>query len=202
MAYATLAEVRDYGVSSTDASDARVNRALSRATTAIENYTGRVFGVESVEETKIFDGISKGTIALPKPFSDITEVTINDVALTSDQWEVRDYGIILFGVRLRDADGFPFYYSWLVGQMWVSATVKVTATFGTETIDDVIKEACIMLASQYARMTDDDMTPASHISSIKSGGVTFSQAPTGKTTGNLEVDAMLESYLYGGDLVI
>lgn len=200
MPYATRQQVRDFGVPLADATDARVDSSLLRADIRINSYTGKTFAA-AASRTEIIDGVYKGTIPLPAPFSAVTAVTIDGIALATPSYEVRSWGLQLFSVRLRDGDGFPLYWSAVKMYPRIAATVKVTATFG-EIADAVIVEAATMLASQFARQNADDALPVGQIKSYKSGGVSITQSRVeGRTTGNLEVDAMLDDYLYGGAMV-
>lgn len=200
MAYATRQQVRDFGVSVTDATDARVDVCLARADLAINTFTGRTFAAAAIR-TEIVDGVYKGTIPLPGPFSLVTAVTINNLALAATQYEIRPWGLKLLNTSERDADGFPAYLGYpSVSPSYISATVKVTATFGSLP-DQIIIDAATILAAQYARLNTDD-TIAARIGSMKSGELSITQAPVaGVTTGNLEVDAMLSDYVYGSALV-
>lgn len=201
MAYATIQDVRDFGVSTTDASDARVTRALARATATIDDFTGRVFGVAETK-TLAIDGVYSGMVPLPAPFSTITAVKVAGVELDSDQYSVRDYGLVLNNVRIRDADGFPLYWSAARLYPRIAVTVEVSATFGTTDIPPAIVDATVMLAAGYARLRADDALPAAAVGEISSGGVRVVQRRTGgPTTGNLEVDQILETFQYFGRAV-
>lgn len=207
--FCVLDDVRDFGVTEDDASDARVTRGIGRATSAINKYVGFILGVQESKQI-ILDGIYKGYIPLPTPFSDITEVLVDTIALDSSLYEVREWGIKLFPTQLiADADGFPIYGSRL-GDLYtairfkpnVAATVKVTASFGDSDIDPIITEACIILASGFARANADDALFSAQLGSLNAGGIVAQQSrQQGRTTGNLDVDAMLDDFLLGSDLV-
>lgn len=200
MSYSTIADVRAFGVSSDEASDAVVTTALAVAQKRIETYTNKVFAAPASKQI-VIDGVSSAHVALP-PYSNITEVLVNDIALDSGSYETRPHGIFLKIGTIFDIDGFPIYGHGLSRfRRRHEVTVKVTATFG-EASDEVVSFASTILAAGFARMTVDDNLPPAEVEMMRTEQIQMQQhRPLGYSTGNLEVDGMLDGLLFGGDLI-
>lgn len=88
MAYVTLQEVRDFGLSEEVASDAQVEAAIELWSVAIDKICGQWF--EPREATFRLDGNNKDTLYLPVPVIEVSEMRINgsSVALAASSYTV------------------------------------------------------------------------------------------------------------------
>lgn len=202
MTYSTLEDVRNFGVTEAMATDDRITAGLAIAKSRIDRYTGQFgsFG-DQIIKTMTFDSIASQLVPL-SPFTDVTLVTVNGSELDESDWEERDFGVFLKRGNYFDVDGF------LLDAPIVSAfrnrstiTVSVSATFGTD-VDETLTLASTILASAIATADVTDNLLPTQISSYMSEEIRITQSrAVGHTTGNLDVDAMLDDYQYGGDLI-
>lgn len=204
MPYSTISDVRGFGVTE-DVSDARITAGLAIAKQRIDSYTGKSFAA-AAPDTVIIDDVASPIVALP-PFvaGSITAISVNNLTLDTTQWEERDFGVRLLSRWYFDPDGFLLPYdSPMAGSPFRSrGSVKVTvsATFGTPA-DETIALCSTILAAGFARLEADDALPPSSISQLRTEEMQIIQGKTSpKSTGNLEVDNLLDDYLYGGDLL-
>src|SRR4051794_28316917 len=93
--YATLLDVRTYGIAATSAEDDLVQDRLSIASRIVDDYTGTSFAAAAARTVTVQD-VRIPLLPLPTPFSTITEVTINGQAIGSDRYEVEDWGLRLY----------------------------------------------------------------------------------------------------------
>jgi hypothetical protein len=205
--YSTVHDVRNFGVSPEQASDAKVAMGLAVAKVKINKYCGvdTDFGT-LVTKTVIKDDVASADVALP-PFTSgsISAVTISDIALGTTDWEERPFGIRLARGRLFDIDGFLLFPDSPISNSAFrqrgSVKVTVTGEFGTA-IDELLSFASTILASGIAMQTaDDNMLPAQIKMFMSEEIKTMQGRVEGSTTGNLEVDAMLDNYLDGGAMI-
>lgn len=184
MSYATLAEARDEGITTTRygadvASDARVQRLLDEASERIDAVTGWWFRPRA--QTWVFDGSGLADLWLPAPIITLTSVTLNGAELPLDQ--VLQYGTVASGEHLRaprlrrvastdlaawgiggtsiGGPGFIVQQP-AVGQVWtrgqqnvsVVASLGITKANGTSPPTD-IRDVCLRLVMRnLARLTD------------------------------------------------
>lgn len=178
MSYARLGELKTYqGLAVTEtADDTLLQTLLNRATTAIENHTGRKF--EAVTATRYFedealddDGV---TLWMDEDLLTITTLTNGDDSATeitpaTEYWLIdRNAGPPYYGIRLKSGSD----YSWDWGtDGWVS--VLGTWAYSATPPGD-ITQACIRWASYLydqkdAAIYDVTVFPESGIVTVPQG---------------------------------
>lgn len=160
MAYATLAELRNYvGIPVSDtADDALLQIALDASTSQIENYTGRFFTIDGAPTVRYYTADAAGSVTI-----DQVQTSTGLVVQTDDNFD---------GVHettwTLDTDFFLYPYNapsfnepWTRLVRSTSGTksfptrpraVKVTAKYGWTTPPAAIKQACLQQAARlFAR---------------------------------------------------
>lgn len=143
MAYATLAQLKEYlGVGSTD-DDALLGRLLDAATAAIDQYCNRTFTATSGER-KYYEAMGK-FLWLDGDLLSVSGITNGD-------------GNAVTTYALLPANATPKFAIVLAAGSWVaSATEPITVTgqwgYSTAPPADIV-HACIRLAAYYYRQKD------------------------------------------------
>ena len=144
--YASLQDVRDRGVTPQAADDAAVLKALDRATTMIEAFTGRDF--RRREETYLVDGDGTESLFLEdRPVIDVLELKVEGLSVERSRFAL--YGQAGY-LRLDNAvrnlfAGFPGVFP--TGPQ----NVEVRGVFGYDTPPPEVREAAILLAIEFLR---------------------------------------------------
>lgn len=214
--YCTVADLIAFGVPSDKASDS-VCEVASRI---VDDYTGTTFSGASTK-TFIARDVRNSSVVLPGPFSDITAVEINGVAIASTSYAVTDTGVSFAGPynagyglglgmssnggmgAIHDVDGFPVGGAMRRGlRTPYGATVKITGTFGWTTIPAKVKLATKILASSIAVRTASDLIdPRIALISVEGYQVRYKEVPNIDTTGSAEADRLLADFRSGGSFV-
>jgi len=208
VAYATLLQVRDEGVSVAMASDARVTALLDQASTRIDNINGSWF--ESRAETITKEGPGTKYLHLHVPIITVTQIDyverFSGVTTTVAAANYLVYTAVKNPV-IRNLVG-----DWNTGPQ----AYDITGTFGwledSATPDD-ITTACIMLVIRgVPQLADEDAALERRTGDLKqvvvqgrseswgtgAGGVALS---LGGDTGDAEIDRLLAPYHAPKDLL-
>lgn len=84
--YCNVSDLRDEGVPTSVADDARLVEIIGRASRMVDMYTGRYF--EPRTRTITLDGRNAATMFLGPPIISITSVTVDDLVLGTDEYVV------------------------------------------------------------------------------------------------------------------
>lgn len=210
MAYATIQQVRDEGLTVAEASDSRVTALLAEALITIDRITGQFFETRAI--TMEIYGRGTRWLHLPVFAQDVTEVRFLDrsnssttiVAATSYHVFERFFPDDRYNPRLEllvDEVIPPTQLTW-----WARGSAyEVDADWGWVESDDStpvqITRACILLvimwAGQLAEPDSEMDRRSSDLVSIQVQGRREQYAgPTsiGTLTGSVEVDRILASY--------
>lgn len=155
MAYATLADVRAEDVTSSDASDDRVNALLSEATYLFDRITGSWF--ESRDTTITLDGTGAPQLWLAVPIVSVSEVRYHDrVNATSEVVPAAYYR------ASTDVDNPKLTYLYGKWSRGVDA-YEVDGTFGWlegGATPAAIKRAAVLYVVHWAGALNDDYEAA------------------------------------------
>lgn len=169
MAYATSTELKTYLGVAGAVDDQLLTALLSRATAAIEQYTGRVFEVSTATARK-FDAIgphiSGPTLYLDRDACAISSVTNGDgtSVSASEYVTLPRNDAPYYGIKLKTQSGKVWTYS----TDWESA-ITVTAKWGySETPPADVAQACIQWAAFLYRKKD---APLQDVTAIEAGVV-------------------------------
>lgn len=131
MALAPLAVAADLSARGVDISNsARINLALSIATSAIRDAAGAV--ISSIESTLTFGPLCESFLPLPGPITSVSEVTVNGVETTS--YTIEDGGLRLDGG-------------------WAAGDISVTFTHGLPIVPEDIVDLTCQLAIAWLNHT-------------------------------------------------
>lgn len=145
-AYCTLQEIRDRGVAAEAAADEAVEKAIARATRAVDVFSGRDFLKR--EATYCVDGNGTESLFLDdRPVIEVLDLRVDDLPLTPDSYVLySDAGYIrLNGARRNIFAGFPGIFP------KGARNVEVHGFFGFETVPPEVNEAAILLAIEFLR---------------------------------------------------
>lgn len=194
MIYATLQDLRDYGVSVGQASDAKAIDSINLAESVVEGYTDTAFGPEQILTKTVAAKVGFGPIVLPRPFKTITSVTVNGLAIAATSYTVTDTGLNIG--RVRDADGYLLTHPWIPSS-GAYVPVAVTATYGWASVPAKVKRSTLILAGHFALQSPGDYF-ADTLSSFQVEG--YAQVAYHMndelldTTGSIEVNRLLAEY--------
>ena len=162
--YATSDQLKGYiGQSTSDSTDnTRITDALNSASRAIDKYCQRQFNVAASATARVFfpDGdwktrvndisTSSGLIIKTDTAGDGTYATT---------WAATDYQLEPLNGVVDGETGWPYYVIRAVGSnrfpcYWADtiAPLQVTATWGWAAVPADVKQACLILASNYFRL--------------------------------------------------
>ncbi len=153
MAYATLAELRDWvGIPVADtADDTKLSLALSAAEEQVDAFTGRRFSADSAAVVRYYDALTSDTVEID-PLQTTTDLV---VAVDRDGDGVFEDTLVLdTGFRLAP------YNNPAVGRPWSSLValrgttfpagdrrIKVTGRWGNTTVPSSVKQATLIQAA-------------------------------------------------------
>lgn len=144
--YCTLDDIREAGITENQASDAQITAAIAEATYEIDRTTGRWF--EARNEALRATGSGLSVIELDGEPIEITSVTVDDVELDSEYYEIVPSSV---SGKPNKPEVRRTYGVWSDG-----ATIVVTGTFGyvddpgaTNTTPLPIKRACRKLTIKF-----------------------------------------------------
>lgn len=208
--YATLAEARAYGISTTQADDTTLTTYLDLASRIVEDYTGTTFTTATARTVTVQD-VRTPLVPLPGPFTTVTSVTAYGALLAASQYTVEPWGLRLYTPGWRDSDGFPYRSQTALrsGRGPYGASVAVTATFGYAAVPIEVRQATLAVA--HDQLTRASNRPTSTVDvegnatvlplvavepgvsrEETSGASTFQ--PRTDTTGSLAADRLLQPY--------
>lgn len=153
MAYGTLAQLKNYlGIGEED-DDFLLAECLDRASTAIDNYTGRRFSANTETRYYEYDAVDECYLYLDEDLLSITTLTNGDsggttIANTEYWLWPRNDGPPYYAIRLKtDSD-----YSWEIDTDYM---ISVAGTWGWSTTppDDII-QACLRMAAYMYHQKD------------------------------------------------
>lgn len=159
MAYATLAELRDWvGITRPEdtADDVKLTLALDVATALIDNYTDRYFDEDADVVIREYTPLDRWTVDVPSGISTTTGLVVqtddNDDGTYETTWASTDY-------RLEPAnasdDGRPWSRIVAVGSRYFPTgsyrrrwpAVRITAKGGWTAVPAAVKQACLIQAA-------------------------------------------------------
>lgn len=157
--YATLPELKDYIVLSDTVDDTRLSMSLSTVSRGIEHYCRRQFNRAETATPKVFVPHDRCTVRVNDFYTSEDLSVAVDVAmdetystvLTVDQYWLRPHNSEVDG-----EEGWP--YNRLVSTSKSSGyfvgLVQVTARWGWEAVPEPVHQACLILASELAKLKD------------------------------------------------
>jgi len=148
--YATVQQVRDFGIAATDASDAVVSDALATASRWVDNQTDQRlfgFGAPVVGATVTLRDVSGPVATLPAPLSAVTAVLVNVTVQTDlTAWVVEgvDNRLLRFA-----PNGFSTQIGGRLGARvgGYAASLTVTGTWGYPTVTAAASKASWLYAA-------------------------------------------------------
>lgn len=158
--YATLTDIKDYLSLGTTVSDDVLNDALESVSREIENHTHRQFNqAASASERRYHPEDS--CVAHVDDFHDATGLVVetddDDDGTFETTWSDTDYLLEPLDGVVDGVDGWPFYRIKAVGRSFprgVRPTVRVTALWGWSSVPRPVVQACLILASETAKLKD------------------------------------------------
>ena len=206
--YATIADIRNFGVAVTEAYDATVTTYLNIASRLVDDYCGQTFD-PSASVTRTFNDVRNPIIPLPFGTTAVTAVTVNGgTPLVAGSYSLRtdQYGNVtalqLYIPGFLDVDGFPvtgasllppasFRYSGPTG-----SDVAVTLTLGAA-LPAVVAEATRLLTVRRLRSRNTVIPDSRIMQRTTDMGSTHYQHRFGVgllSTGDIEVDRLLDGF--------
>lgn len=173
---------------------------IQDASRIIDHYCWQTFDPEDEITVKVSD-VRKLLVSLPRPFKDVTAVTVNGMAIGAESYIVEDWGLRLYSIE-------PLQGGWPVrgagsGGTWpyqasgapYGSQVEVTATFGWEEIPTMVARACRVLCLQMSE-PGDPIVPG--VTKYQVGGydIEFNRNDPHPmvSTGSVEADRLLQAY--------
>jgi hypothetical protein len=183
----TLEAVKlDLNITSFD-EDARIKHFIAYSSAQIENYCGRVFAVETVEEKFRCARTNAGIVLARYPVVDITTVTEDDVELVEDT----DYEF--------DPQSGMLYRLWEDQRAsWCSNKLVIEYSTGFSTIPTVLGRACMDLVKlQRSKSNRDPMLKSLTIPEVVTESYWVGGVPGEKNSSGLPSDIamMIERYV-------
>jgi hypothetical protein len=203
MAYASLADVRAEGVTTADASNARIEALLAEATALIDHATGWYF--EPRAATYVLDGRDTRSLEPPVPPIDLSRVTVDGIELSLTELFVVGAPVLpgFDGPRLTLRRGRSYPRG--VGNVSVSGTWGYTEADGTPTgrTPLAIRRACLLLVTRRLGLLGDASSmDAAHWWRVieertREQSIRFAPAEQSAAVlvGDPEVDQLLRPYL-------
>lgn len=198
-AYASIADLRNFGLSVIQRKDDLAADDLVVASRLIDDVTGTQF-YQAQQSVTVYD-VRLPIVSLPLPFQDVTAVTVDGRAISATAYTVTPTGLRVYTSPYIDVDGFPtkVYSSVRAFRNPYGANVVVTGTFGYATVPDVVRRAATILAARIAVNTLPNMTPDRRVRSLTVEGYsrTFypdSASDEASSTGDDEADRLLRRY--------
>lgn len=214
-AYATVEDVREEGITASEASDDRVSALIQLASAYIERVTGFWFDRRNAQ-TFLLDGSGTPILELPQPPIQISAVKVDGVVVdpdryvvhnrreTDDQWyprlEMKSGLITRLERAMFGGGGIDYRAVWGRGQL----NVEVTGDFGFVEPDDstppLIRRATVLLVVGLARpvaTAATDQRQRGRIRSESFGNYSYTLADIANganLTGDPEIDAILVHY--------
>lgn len=198
--YCSITDVQNFGVGSSATGD-DIAAAIALSSTIINNYTGAVFGQAS-PSTFTNNDVRKPIVVLPTPFTDVVDVTLDQVEFTT--YVIEDWGLRLYQAGYYDPDGFP---RWQSDSLTIGSgidpgiygsQVAVTATFGYPFVPLPVAQACKMLAARFVKSGASDLLPNPKIKMLQVEDYRIQLSDTDAelhSTGDEMVDRMLSPYV-------
>jgi hypothetical protein len=188
--YATVAQVRSFGVSAADAADAVVSDALASASRWVDGVTQQQqFGFGApVAASLTLREVSGPVVALPAPVSAITAVTVNStVQADLAAWVVEGVD----GRLLRFApSGFTSRIGGRSGSMMsgYAASLTIAGTWGYPTVPGLVSKACWLYAA-YQLVTAPTFR---QLTAERIGQEMYQYALAGDTLADLALQALCD----------
>lgn len=192
--YATLQQVRDFGVSTSDASDAVVTDALVTGSRWVEEMTEQEdfgFGAPVVGATVTLWEVTGPMISLPAPLSAITAVLTNGSDHTGGDLTPFVVGGVDNRILRYAPNGFLSQIGGRTGARvgGYAASLTITGTWGYPTVTGLISKAAWLYAAYQV------LTPAvwERIQSEHMGNYSVSYATgAGTTLEDMAIQALLD----------
>jgi hypothetical protein len=203
MTYASLSDVRAEGVTTADASNARIEALLAEATALIDHATGWYF--EPRAATNVLDGRGTPSLELPVPPIDVSRVLVEGAELSLAEVFVVGAPVLpgCDGPRLTLRRGRSFPRD--VGNVSVSGTWGYTEVDGTASgrTPLAVRRACLLLVTRRLGLLGDaSAQDAAHWWRVieertREQSIRFAPAEQSAAVlvGDPEVDQLLRPYL-------
>lgn len=162
--YATRDELKarmDVPLSDT-ADDSRFDAALASASRGIEQFCGRQFNQTTTASARVFYPIN-GCLARVDDFHTTTDLAIatddGDAGSYSTTWSTSDYQLEPLNGIVDGESGWPYYRIRAVGSRHFPTCnrrvpLQITARWGWAEIPAPVKEACLILAEEAAKLAN------------------------------------------------
>lgn len=153
--YVTVAQLKDYlTLTGQTYADTGATAAVVAASRAVDNYTGRAFGLDSSGSTRYYtpdsycytridDTQTVTSLSLDTSGNGTYSLDVSATAYTLDPINAAADGWPYTGIRLRETSGQVFY--------GYHDSVKVVATFGWAAVPGPVFDATVMLASRFLK---------------------------------------------------
>lgn len=166
-AYASVAHLRTFGVTTAQADDATVSDAITVASRWVDDATDQIkygFGNPVVGVTETMYGVRSLVMALPAPVTAITSVTVNGNVTDPAQYALDSPRVLRY---------LPSYVSWGGYLGWgtiaysYGTTVAITGTWGWATIPEAVRRATTLYAAGI--LLGSDLASAEGVTSTQIG---------------------------------
>jgi len=160
--YATLEELKAELRITDDDEDARLTRVLNSVSRGIESVTQRQFNDATLATARIYRPESK-VLAVVADFHTITGLVVktdeDDDGVCETTWTAADYELRPLNGIVSGQPGWPYWKVGAVGDRLFPdssdrAPVEVTARWGWATVPAPVKEACLIVANETAKLNE------------------------------------------------
>ncbi|MFI7042583.1 head-tail connector protein [Microbispora rosea] len=155
--YATLDELKDYLSLADTVDDTKLSMSLSTVSRGIEHYCRRQFNRAETATPRVFPPLDRCTVRVNDFYTDDDLSVSVDVAgdetfsstLTVDQYWLRPHNGVVDG-----EEGWPYNSLASASGAYFLGLVQVTARWGWEAVPEPVHQACLILASELAKLKD------------------------------------------------
>jgi hypothetical protein len=160
--YATLSEFKDYISLNDDdlIDDLKLSDALASASREIEKFTGRQFNNTATATPRLYRPKRRNLVSIDD-FHTIDDLVIQTgyAGSFSTTWTDSDYQLEPLNGIVDGELGWPFYKIRAVGNQCFDscsarATLQVTAQWGWSEVPSLVKQACLIIASETFKIKD------------------------------------------------
>jgi hypothetical protein len=216
-AYCTLENVRTWGITTSQANDQVVLDRIDIASAIVDDYCGLsgyglggTFAAQKTTTITVGD-VRLPMVPLPRPFTNVTALTIDGRTLDATTFIVENWGIRLYIAGYLDVDGFPRRsstsmgyggpgYGWPGMGAPYGSQVAVTATFGYTSVPLPVRHATVLIAA-FLVFGQGETLLDPRVSTVAVEGYTLRYPTRGgpdteliATTGVIEADRLLAPY--------
>lgn len=206
MPYASIDDVRHYGVDEQQASDDDVTTAIATASSIIERRCGMIAGgFETIAARTVNLETSGDTVVLPTPFRDVTAVSIDGVAVDADAYVITEWGLRFLrrGNALGPFDSWGIRIPRLTQLRSHRREIAVTATFGYDVVPYEIRRGTMLLAAGLLTQDPDaEVDPRIKTLAVEGHRVDYYEGGSIDTTGDSRVDRLIATFVPEGLCVV